>query len=69
MIGLLAGMGSVQFPSLLTIMDSNVGLGGPIGLEYSTGGDSVGLGGGVGLEYDAGYGYLVGLNGGFGLFA
>ena len=67
MIGLLADVGSVQFPSLTGIMNSQVGLSGPVGLD-STGG-STGLTGGVGLDYSAGPGNSVGLNGGVGLFA
>jgi hypothetical protein len=69
MIGFLADTGPVQFPNLLTIMSSNIGLSGPVGLGYSGGGDSVGLSGGVGLDYNTSSGYTVGLNGGLGLFA
>jgi len=69
MIGLLADVGSVSFPDLLSIIGSNVGLSGPVGLGDSSGGDSVGLSGGIGMDYNAGTGYSVGLNGGVGLFA
>jgi hypothetical protein len=67
MIGLLADVGSMPFPSLVGIMNSQVGLSGPVGLD-STGG-SAGLSGGVGLDYSAASGNSVGLNGGVGLFA
>jgi len=68
MIGLLADMGNIHFPDLLTVETGSIGLSGPVGLSSSEGGDSVGLSGGVGLQYDAGGGYPVGLTGGFGLF-
>jgi hypothetical protein len=67
MIGLMA-VGYVNFPDLLSIMSSSLGLNGPVGLSDS-GGGSVGLSGGVGLDFYAGSGYSVGLNGGVGLFA
>jgi hypothetical protein len=69
MIGLMADVGSVNFPDLLSIMSSSLGLSGPVGLSGSGNGDSVGLSGGVGLNFYAGSGNSVGLNGGVGLFA
>ena len=69
MVGLMADMGSVNFPDLLSIMSSSLGLSGPVGLSGSGNGDSVGLGAGVGLDFYAGSGFSVGLNDGVGLFA
>jgi len=70
MIGLLADMGNVHFPDLLSSGSGGIGLSGPIGLSNSnSSGDSVGLSGGVGLQYYAGSGNPVGLSGGIGLFA
>jgi hypothetical protein len=69
MIGFLADVGSVQFPSLLSVLGPGPGLSGPVGLGGSVGGDSVGLSGGIGLDFNTGSGSSVGLNGGIGLFA
>ncbi len=69
MIGLMADAGSVNFPDLLSIMSSSLGLNAPVGLSGSGIGDSVGLSGGVGLNFYAGSGNSVGLNDGVGLFA
>jgi hypothetical protein len=71
MIGLLADMGSVHFPDLLSAKGSGPGpgLSGPVGLgSPNSGNDSVGLNGGIGLEFNPGSG-SVGLHGGIGLFA
>jgi len=69
MIGLLADMGGVSFPDLLSVGGSGVGLHGPVGLGSSDNGSSVGLADGVGLDFYAGSGDSVGLNVGIGLFA
>ena len=71
MVGLLADLGNVHFPDLLSVNVSGpgVGLSGPVGLGDSGGGGSVGLNGGVGFAFNAGSGEPVGLNGGVGLFA
>jgi hypothetical protein len=69
MIGLLADVGSVHFPDLLSTMGGSIGLSGPVGFSNSGGGSSVGLSGGVGMDYSAGSGSSVGLNLGIGLFA
>lgn len=69
MIGLLADVGNVHFPDLVSVSGPGIGLTGPVGLDDSNGGgDSAGLSGGVGLDFNAGSG-AVGLNGGIGLFA
>ena len=71
MVGLLADLGNVHFPDLLSVNVSGpgVGLSGPVGLGSSNSGDSVALRGGVGFEFNAGSGVAVGLNVGIGLFA
>lgn len=69
MIGLLADIGNVHFPDLLSTSGPGVGLAGPVGLSDSSGGDTVGLNSGVGLDFNAGSGCAVGLNMGVGLFA
>jgi len=70
MIGLLADIGNVHFPDLLSVSGTGIGLTGPVGLSNSnSSGNSVGLSGGVGLEFNAGYGSGVGLQLGIGLFA
>ncbi len=71
MVGLLADLGSIHFPDLLSVKvsGSGPGLSGPVGLSSSSAaGDPVGLSGGVGLEFGPGGG-SVGLQGGVGLFA
>ena len=71
MIGLLADLGPVHFPDLLSVKvsGSGPGLSGPVGLRSSKGsGDSVGLNGGIGLEFSPGS-VSAGLQGGIGLFA
>jgi len=71
MIGLLADVGSIHFPDLLSVNQSGArpGLSGPVGMSSSKpGGDSVGLSGAVGLEFNPGSG-SVGLHERIGLFA
>jgi hypothetical protein len=71
MVGLLADIGNVHFPDLLsvTVSGPSIGLSGPVGLGDPGSGSGVGLGGGIGFDFNAGSGESVGLTGGIGLFA